>query len=158
MSITKTLNMLAKNSKLRKNEIVLVTLSVLYLIFNIKLPDSVSSLVDNAVGNTVVILATLSLFYTKNPIIIVVGVMVGYELIRRSSVHTGTYAMRHELPNEESKAVEMQQYNAETNTLEEDTVENMKPIVSEEEMVTPSFKPTATKNHRAACVSSKTTL
>ena len=124
-----------------------------YIVLNIKTPAMLTSAIDSTLGNVVVVVVALSLFYTKNPILIVLGVVAAYEIIRRSSISTGTYAMEHSLTSEKKKAKAMEEYNKPVEkTLEEDMVNAIPPIEGTP-MTPPAYEPALTRSHGATNVS-----
>lgn len=138
-----------KNSQKKTSDMLLTILFVVYIVFNLKLPDMVSNFVNTTMGMIVVVLGVLSLFLTKNPVLVVLGFVVGYELLRRSHVDTGVYAMEHHLPSEERKKAEFEAMKQHEDTLEQEMVNNIKPLVPPPEGSV-SYKPTTDKTHKAA--------
>jgi len=81
-------------------EVILCILFIIYLLMGYKTPDPISSLIDNIGGQIMVVMLALLLFSFSNPIVGILGLIVAFELIRRSSVSTGTYALNTYVPNE----------------------------------------------------------
>lgn len=100
LAFRKLFNDVSKIVKQNPYENGLAALLVAYIVLNIRTPSMLTKSIDSTIGNVVVVVVALSLFYTKNPVLIVLGVVAAYELIRRSSVTTGTYAMEHSLSSE----------------------------------------------------------
>jgi hypothetical protein len=130
-----------------KYQLVLIVLFVLYILLDIKTPENLAYLFDNMFGQIVVILGALALFLNSHPVVGVLGFFVAYELIRRSSISTGTYAVQKYVPTEETKADEMVEMNTPyTKTVEEEVIDNMIPLVGPSDNSTPSYKPVLDDN------------
>ena len=87
--------------KMKKTDMILVVVFAIYLFTNMQLPQDVNELIDNSLGNIVIILGALVLFVNSEPAIGVLGFFVAYELIRRASVGTGTDAIKKYVGSEE---------------------------------------------------------
>ena len=149
LAFKKLINDVSKLVKKNPYENGLAVLLVAYIVLNIKTPTMLTSAIDSTLGNVVVVVVALSLFYTKNPILIVLGVVAAYEIIRRSSVSTGTYAMEHSLKSEKKKAKAMEEYNKPVEkTLEEDMV-NAIPSNEGTPMTPAAYEPALTRSHGA---------
>ena len=131
-------NLLLKGNK---HQLILIVLFVLYILLDIKTPENLAFLFDNMFGQIVVILGALALFLNSHPVVGVLGFFVAYEIIRRSSVSTGTYAMEQYMPTEEKKSDEMQKMNTYKKTVEEEVIDNMIPLVGPPDNTVPSYKP-----------------
>ena len=79
-------------------QVVLCILFIIYLIMGYKMPDSVAGVFDTIYGKVIISVIALVLFSFANPILGVLGFLVAFELIRRSSMTTGTYALDHYVP------------------------------------------------------------
>ena len=90
--------------KMKQNDLILVGLFVIYLITNMHLPEGLNELIDNSIGNIVIILGALILFLNSNSVVGILGFLVAYELIRRASTSTGTDAIVKYIDTEEKKA------------------------------------------------------
>ncbi len=75
-------------------ELVLVVLFIIYLIMGSKTPEPVAGMVDTLVGKIVIIITIIYLFMHANPILAVLALFVGFDLIRRSSMATGIDALQ----------------------------------------------------------------
>lgn len=109
-------------------QVVLCLLFIIYLIMGYKMPDSVAGVVDTIYGKIIVVIVALVLFSFANPILGVLGFFVAFELIRRSSMTTGTYALDHYVPTEVKKESELNAMNQFPYTLEQEVVKKMAPI------------------------------
>lgn len=127
-------------------EIILIIVFVLYIIFPIPTPAFIASSVDSSLGILVIFCVTVYLFLYTSPILGILYILVGYELIRRSSLVTARSAIIDYTPTQANKDVQLQKMNPpQTRTLEEDIIEMRAPIgkSSEMEYVNSSFQPIA---------------
>ena len=69
------------------------------------------------------------------------GMVAAYQLIRRSSLTTGTHGIRTMLPSEEKKGKIFTALNQFPETLEEETVKKMKPMTTHSAEGAPTYKP-----------------
>jgi len=109
-------------------QVILCILFIIYLIMGYKVPDSVAGVFDTVFGKIVIVVIALVLFSFANPILGVLGFLVAFELIRRSSMTTGTYALDHYVPTEVKKETELNAMNQFPYTLEQEVVKKMAPI------------------------------
>jgi hypothetical protein len=132
-----------RNLLLKENryQLVLVVLFIIYILLDIKTPENLAYLFDNMYGQIFLILGALALFLNSHPVVGVLGFFVAYEIIRRSSISTGTYGMEQYMPTEEKKSAELQQMNTYTKSVEEEVIDNMIPLVGPSDNTTPSYKP-----------------
>ncbi len=114
--------------KEKMGQVLLSILFIIYLIMGYKTPEVVANLIDNTLGKIVVVILALLLFSCCNPILGILGLVVAYELIRRSEVRTGNYALRNYMPTEEKKASCLNAFNQFPYTLEQEMVSKMAPI------------------------------
>ena len=94
-------------------QLILGIIFGLYILLNVQTPEFLASAIDNIFGKVIVFAIAVVIFMKTNPVIGVLGLIVAYQMIKTASVTTGTYAMRHYLPTEESKMQEMQSFNTE---------------------------------------------
>jgi hypothetical protein len=66
-------------------EIIGLVAFVLYLVIPIETPQSLAMIVNSPLGILSIFAITISLFLYSNPILAIVYIFVGYELLRRSS-------------------------------------------------------------------------
>ena len=122
-------------SKSKREQLVLFVLFVLYIVIHVPTPMVLAKLIDTTLGNLVVIILAITLFMSTHPIVGITGLIVSYELIRRSSMATGTYDQRRYLMTETKKTMKMEEMNNDPNntmlypTLEEEVVASMVPMV-----------------------------
>lgn len=113
-------------------EITTLVFFIIYIIFPFRTPRFMANVINTPIGLFGVLLITLYLFFYANPILGVIFIFVGYELLRRSSlIQSGgggdSYMMKH-TPSENKRQSEMVQMNPTHNiTLEEDVIRSMAP-------------------------------
>lgn len=136
--------------KMKKNDLLLVALFSVYLITNMHLPEGLNELIDNNIGNIVIILGALILFLNSNSVVGILGFLVAYELIRRASTSTGTDAIVKYVDTEEKKANKMRSYQSPVPdvTLEEEVIDNMVDF-TESDLPPSNVKPVLEKSHNA---------
>ena len=138
---------------IQSSEILLFVLFVVYLVFPIKTPVMIAPYIESPLGMITIILITIYLFLYSNPILAILYIFVGYELIRRSGISNdtkmnstnkvkfngdvkvmdpetaGQTTYIQNTPSEETRAAEMQSLNSkQKDTLEEDMVNEYAPI------------------------------
>ena len=114
-------------------------------------------MIDTTSGNIVIIILALIVMVKFNPVVGVLGLLVAYELMRRSSISNSNILLRQEVPSEKSKKHEMEVLNKELKktTLEEEMVGQVKTYVSDEN--TPSnIKPLLSDLHNASNLANST--
>ena len=141
-------------SKLKKKEGILLVVFAIYLIGNFRLPDILNDMIDNTIGNIVIVIFALALFLNSSPLVGIVGFLVAYELIRRANTDTGSEAIVKFLPSEENKEKKMKSYQPSTTqdiTLEEEMIHNMKEFTDKEnnEIADTSVQPVLGNNYGA---------
>ena len=123
-------------------ELVLVVLFIIYLIMGSKTPEPVAGMVDTLVGKIAIFIMVIYLFMHANPILAVLALLVGFDLIRRSSMATGIDALRRFAPSEEKKSSQFTAFNQFPYTLEQEVVAKMAPIMkSGSSLSQASYKP-----------------
>ena len=123
-------------------ELVLVVLFIIYLIMGFKTPEPVAGMVDTLVGKIAIFIIVIYLFMHANPILAVLALLVGFDLIRRSSMATGIDALRRFAPSEEKKSSQFTAFNQFPYTLEQEVVAKMAPIMkSGSSLSQASYKP-----------------
>ena len=110
-------------------ELVLVVLFIIYLIMGFKTPEVVAGIVDTLVGKIVIFITIIYLFMHANPILAVLALLVGFDLIRRSSMATGIDALQKFAPSEEKKSSQFTAFNQFPYTLEQEVVAKMAPVM-----------------------------
>lgn len=123
-------------------ELVLVVLFIIYLIMGFKTPEAVAGIVDTLVGKIVIFITIIYLFMHANPILAVLALLVGFDLIRRSSMATGIDALQKFAPSEEKKSSQFTAFNQFPYTLEQEVVAKMAPVMkSGSSLSQASYKP-----------------
>jgi hypothetical protein len=123
-------------------ELVLVVLFIIYLIMGLKTPEPVAGMVDTLVGKIVIFITIIYLFMHANPILAVLALFVGFDLIRRSSMATGIDALQRFAPSEEKKSSQFTAFNQFPYTLEQEVVAKMAPVMkSGSSLSQASYKP-----------------
>ena len=140
-------------TSLKTMEIGILILFVIYLIFDINPPESMAKHIDSPIGMAIVLITTLYMFISFNPVLGVVGIFVAYEVIRRSAAVNNRGAMLNFTPSQAKKDTELAQMNPPADhTLEEDMVNKMAPI-GQSSMIsynTSEYKPVAHDTHGAS--------
>jgi len=132
-----------------KRHYVLAAILAIFIVMDIKVPPNVANLVDTIVGKVIVIMVALSLI-AINPMVGILGVIAAYELIRRSSSSSNIFSNLNFIPNEKNKESEMQVYQNNEISVEEEVIANMLPRTATDVLNTASFKPVQEKLHAAA--------
>ena len=115
--------------KMSSVEQILIFLFIIFIVAPVEPPESISQLVDSPMGITSIFIVTIFLFFYTNPIIAILYVFVGYELLRRSSKVTGKTAIIKYVPSQQKKDIKMEMMNPpKKETLEEEMVEKLAPI------------------------------
>jgi len=137
--------------KLMKNrsELLMLAVLVLYITLNVQTPDMLAKLVDNVLGNVVIILAALYLLTNTNPIVGVVALYAAYELIRRSDKSNLSSNFKKFLPTQEKKNGHFSAFNQFPVTLEEQMVKKMAPLVETSGPSNLNYKPNQEEVHNA---------
>jgi len=122
-------------------QLALLILFIIYLIMEYQMPDPVAQIIDSVYGKVVVILIAIVLFVYANPVLGVVGFFVAFDLIRRSTVSTGNYALEQYAPTEQKKYTNLTAYNQFPYTLEQEVVKKMAPVKAGETTEAASYTP-----------------
>lgn len=131
------------------HHLLLLVVLVLYSVLNIPTPALLANMIDTVYGNIVVLLVAFYVLAKFNPIIGVVTLFAGYELIKRSSHSTGTLAIQRYLPNEMKKSGHLSAFNQFPVTLEEEMVKKMAPLVETAGPSNLDYKPISEDTHHA---------
>jgi hypothetical protein len=132
-------------------QLVLAVLFILYLILGFKMPYDIANIIDTNMGKIIIVILSLILFGISNPIVGILGVIVAYELIKRSSIATGTDALEKYYPTEEKKWSPFNARHQFPYTLEQEMVKKMAPARHFNNVSQPTtFKPILDDQHDAA--------
>lgn len=134
----------------KKHHTILALVMVVFILFDISVPDKVANAVDSIVGRLVVLVAVVYLFML-NPIVGSLAIVAAYVLLKRSESSTGSFGAQDGLPSETVKNMHLTAYNQFPETLEEEMVDNIPPH-GQAELAPPSFKPLIAKNKNAVVV------
>ena len=135
--------------KQNQHHLVLLVIFILYIIMNIQTPYALANIIDTFYGNIAVVLIVIALFTYLNPIVGVVALFAAYELIKRSSVATGSAAVSRYLPSEIKKGKHLSAFNQFPITLEEEIVNQMAPLVETSGPNHLHYKPASNDTHGA---------
>ena len=135
--------------KSNQHHLVLLVVFILYIILNIQTPCMLANAIDTIYGNIVVVLLAFILLTHSNPIIGVVALFAAYELIKRSSIATGSAAISKYLPSEIKKGQHLSAFNQFPITLEEEVVNKMAPLVETAGPNQLDYKPASDDTHGA---------
>lgn len=134
-------------------QLVLVVLFIIYLVLGLRMPSNIADMIDTTSGKIVVAILALALFAYSNPILGVLGIIVAYELIKRSTVTTGSAALEKYYPTEAKKWSPFSPLHQFPYTLEQEMVKKMVPMRhSTGDKQGSSFKPVLDDLHDAAPV------
>ena len=137
--------------KERMGELILAILFIIYLIMGYKTPEPVAGAIDSVVGKIVVLLIVIYMFMHTHPILAILALFVAFDLMRRSTVTTGSDALKRYAPTEEKKSSQFSAFNQYPYTLEQEVVKKMAPIVQSGSTLTKaSYKPMLENNYDAS--------
>lgn len=130
---------------------LLCILFIIYLIMGYNMPSAIAGVIDTIYGKIIISIIAIILFSFANPILGVLGFLVAFEMIRRSSMSTGTFALDNYVPSEGKKEGELNAMNQFPYTLEQEVVKKMAPPrVTGESNSEPTFSPVLDDNYDAA--------
>ena len=113
--------------------------------------------VDSLVGKIIIIVVVIYLFMHANPILAVLGLLVAFDLMRRSSFSTGISALQQYAPSEVKKSSQFTAFNQFPYTLEQEIVAKMAPISQSGYSINQaSYKPLLDNIHEASNVNGST--
>ena len=115
------------SKKEHTSQVVLIVVFLIYLVMGYNMPDMIADMIDNVYGKIFVITTFILLFSYSNPIVGVLGFIVAFELIRRSSIITGNDAFQKYAPSEKDKQHKLSAMNQFPYTLEQEVVKKMAP-------------------------------
>jgi len=115
---------------LKPLEIVLILVFIVYIVFAIPTPTPFIPLIQSSLGLGMVVLLVIYMAFYTNPILAILSVLVGYELLRRSSVITEkAIPLQKYVPTQQNKNIVLQEMNpVQKFTLEEEVIKKMAPI------------------------------
>jgi len=127
-------------------EMAVAALMIVYVVLPIEVPSMVCGIVDGPVGMIAVFAVAVYLFFNANPLLAVLFLLAGYELLRRCSAVTGTPVIMKYTPTQAKKDQKMKKMNpVKKSTLEEEVVEQMAPVGRSEpaQFMSSGFSPVA---------------
>ncbi len=134
------------------NHVILGFIFIIFLIMGYPVPKTLATFIDTLFGKTIVIVLALILFVSVNPILGVLGILVAFDLIRRSGIATGTTAMKKFLPSELGKSSDMTAFNQFPYTLEQEMVK-IRTVNKDPKINSPaSYQPILVTDDNAASV------
>ena len=146
--------------KEESHQVFLTVIFVIYILFDIQLPDILANMVSSVTGNIIVALIALYLFAYTNPILGILGLIVAYLMVHRSTHKNSSRAAKLAGLSEESKLSNMIKYNNNVDytnkdeppeTLEQEMVGKMVHMESDDTMKGESeYKPVLSQNSYAA--------
>ena len=126
-------------------EISLLIIFILYLVLPIQTPGYLAPSINSSFGMIIIFIVTIYLFFYSNPILAIIYIFVGYELLRRSSVYTGKVTLQTYTPSQAKINQEMIDMNPpKVVTVEEEVISKMAPIPHD--YVETTFRPIMEKN------------
>jgi len=133
-------------------QLMLAILFIIYLIMGYKTPEPLASSIDTLWGKVIIVVIALTIFVSTNPIVGILGLLVAFDLIRRSGLTTGNTALAKFLPTEKKKFGELTAFNQFPYTLEQEVVAKMAPRVHGGHTVVgqATYKPILDKGYDAA--------
>jgi|ETN02SMinimDraft_4_1059925.scaffolds.fasta_scaffold163589_1 hypothetical protein len=135
-----------------RQEHVLMVLLIIYILSGASTPQGFAKLVDTIWGNLFVAIVAIVLFTRVSPVVGIMGLIAAYEIVRRSSVKTGSGAIKKFVPSEIKKGNQMAAFNQTTVTLEEELVNSMVPLVSGRPCTNANYKPVLNDTHKATAL------
>ena len=137
----------------KRQELLLLFILVVYILTEVKTPSPLAKMIDNVYGNATVTILAIVIGLKTNVLIGGVSLIAGYELVKRSSVATGSHAVRNFVPSENKKLEDFEKYNDVPVTLEEEIVSKMAPLVKKGTTSKASYKPLLSDLHEASSTS-----
>jgi fumarate reductase subunit D len=139
--------------KEHSGQILVIIVFIIYLISGTSTPEPVASIIDTFIGKIFLLLTIITLFKYAHPILSILAVFVAFELMRRSSISTGTYGLARYVPNETTKDCQMKKMNdfPYPTTLEEEVVKQRVPLLNTGSSMNPaSFHPFVENTYQAS--------
>jgi hypothetical protein len=134
-------------------QLLIIIVFIIYLITGSSTPLPIASFIDTAFGKILMLLILISLFRHAHPIVSILAVFVAFELMRRSSMSTGTYGLVRYVPSEPRKDCQMKKMNdfPYPTTLEEEIVKQRTPLLNTGSSMNPAtFHPFVENTYQAS--------
>jgi len=136
-------------------QMILGFLFILYLVMGVKTPDAIADKIDTIGGKMVLFILSIYMFLNFHPVLAVLGLLVIFDLLRRSASVTGIDALKKYEPTEEKKMSQFSAFNQFPYTLEQEIVKKMAPAVNSGSVLSQSsFKPKLNDLHGATPLNS----
>ncbi len=133
-----------------KHHVLLSLLLIVFIVFDIQVPEGVAVFIDSIVGKALIIIIALALL-SVNPIVGVLALITAYELIRRSTESSGNGPIYKYMPSDHKRDKELNLLNEQPYTVEEEVIANMLPRTATDTFdKNPEFKPVQENLHSAA--------
>lgn len=133
-----------------KHHVLLSLLLIVFIVFDIQVPEGVAVFIDSIVGKALIIIIALALL-SVNPIVGVLALITAYELIRRSSESSGSGPIYRYMPSDHKRDKELNLLNEQPYTVEEEVIANMLPRTATDTFdKNAEFKPVQENLHSAA--------
>lgn len=125
------------------HQVALAILFVIYILFNIQMPNMIAEGVSSMVGTALVVVVALALLANSNPIVGILGVVVAYLLVERSNQQMKNRSSVSTMAKREMEKMDsfFKVENQFPKTLEEEIVEKRTNHKSSVDLMPPSYKP-----------------
>lgn len=152
---------------IHSTELVLIAIFIVYLVFPINTPRIMAPYIESPLGVVVIFAVTVYLFIYSHPILAILYIFVGYELLRRSGSNllgnikvmkpsnTGQTAYIQTTPKESERDAEMKSMNPTQSTpLEVQVIDQMAPVGKSEPLsfINTGFKPVSDNLNGASLI------
>jgi hypothetical protein len=134
------------------SQLILLILFVIYLVMDFNIPEPMASLIDTNVGKIIVVLLSLMLFAYSNPVLGVLGILVAYQILNKSTMITGLDALQKFMPTEQKKWSQFSPTHQFPYTLEQEIVKKMTISNYNSNYVKTPYKPMLDDIHDASYV------
>jgi hypothetical protein len=132
--------------------IALAVLLIIVILVNMNMTYKTSTMVGSIYGIVIIVCFVLYLF-TEGPVLGILGLIAGYALLKQTDLFMPKYASPSSLlPTENRHEMLLSPVNQFPPTLEEMMVNNLSPIVYNDEVYEHAFKPNLNNNHSATTV------
>jgi len=141
-------------------QVLTATVFILYLVVGYHTPHPVAQVVDTVYGKIIVVSLAIALFLRCHPILGVLGFLVAFDLIMRSSAAAKVMLTSQSGTTETQRSDVMNHLNAESenpirypNSLEQDVIRKMAPLINSTHPISPnavSFNPVLNDLHDAS--------
>jgi len=141
------------DSKKEMPQMVLAVLLMVYFALGYRMPESLATYIDTPVGKIAIGAAVLALFAYSNPVLAVLGALIGFQMIRGASIKTGMAALEAYYPTEEKKWSPFTPAHQFPYTLEQEVVKDMTTQKFNSSYVRAPYRPNLDETHDAEMLS-----